>query len=82
MDFSHYYLMYGWKPRLPIDIKFGLMSPRTEDHSRNEFVARLNVWFQKSYEIAQTVQGFINLGKTMSIFNCPSIQFLQIDAES
>ena len=28
MDFSPYYLMYGHKPQLPIDIKFGLTSPQ------------------------------------------------------
>ena len=37
-DFSLYYLMYRCKPRLPIDIKFGLTSPQTEEHFPN------NIW--------------------------------------
>ena len=32
MDFSPYYLMYGYKP----------MSPKTEEHSHQKFLARLS----------------------------------------
>ena len=41
-NFSPYNLMYGCKPRLPIDIKFGLKSPKTEENSHNKFVARFS----------------------------------------
>ena len=52
MDVSPYYLMYGCKPRLPINIKFGLMSHKTEEHLHYEFVAKLNKQLQKCYELA------------------------------
>ena len=38
MDFSLYYLMYGYKPRLPIDIKFGLTSPKPKS------ILIINLW--------------------------------------
>ena len=49
MDFGPYYLMYRHKPRLSIDIKFHLMSPKTEEHLHNEFVAKLNTQLRKCY---------------------------------
>ena len=51
-DFSPYYLMYRCKPRLPIDIKFALMSPKTKEHSHNNFVARLSAQLWKCYKLA------------------------------
>ena len=42
IDFSPYYLMYGWKPRLPIDLRFGLASPQAEEHSCNKCLAKLD----------------------------------------
>ena len=33
-------VMYGCKPRLPIDIWFGLNSPQSEEHSHNKFLAK------------------------------------------
>ena len=56
MDFSPYYLMYGHKPRLGIDIKFGLTSPQTQEHSHNKFVARLSTQLQQCYELANRHQ--------------------------
>ena len=41
-DFSPYYLMYGQKLRLPIDIKFSLASTQAEECSHNEFLAKLS----------------------------------------
>ena len=41
-DFSLYYLMYGWKLRLPINIMFGLTSLQAEECSHHEFLAKLN----------------------------------------
>ena len=43
MDFNSYYLMYRWKPRLPIDIRFSLASPKAEECSHNTFLAKLSV---------------------------------------
>ena len=48
-DFSPYYLMHGHNPSLLIDIKFGLTSHKTKEHSHNKFVARLSAQFQKCY---------------------------------
>ena len=42
MDFSPIYLMYRWKPRFPIDIRFGLTSPQAEECSHNKFLAKLS----------------------------------------
>ena len=56
IDLSLYYLMYGHKPRFPIDIKFGLTSPKTEEHSHNEFVAKLSTQLQKCYKLANRHQ--------------------------
>ena len=51
-DFSPYYLMYGCKPRLPIDIRFGLASLHSKEHSHNRFVAKLSARLQQCYESA------------------------------
>ena len=56
MDFSPYYLMYRWKPRLPTDIRFGLASPQAEKHSQNKFLAKLSVWLRWCYELADLHQ--------------------------
>ena len=40
-DFSPYYLMYWYKSQLPIDIRFGLTSPQSEEHSHNKLMAKL-----------------------------------------
>ena len=41
MDFSPYYVMHRHKLGLPIDIKFGLMSSQTREHSHHKFVDKL-----------------------------------------
>ena len=56
MDFSPYYLMYGWKPRLPIDIRFRLALPQAEEHSHNKFLANLSAWLRWCYELADLHQ--------------------------
>ena len=40
------------KPRLPIDIKFGCISPQTKEHSHNKFVARLSGQLWQCSELA------------------------------
>ena len=42
MDFSPYYLMYGCKSRLPIEIQFGLTSPQSEECSHNKFMVKIS----------------------------------------
>ena len=54
--FSPYSLMYGQKPRLPIDIKLGLVSPQAEGHSHNKFLAKLNTWLRWCYQLADLHQ--------------------------
>ena len=41
--------MFGWKLRLPIDIKFGLTSSQAEKHSHKNF-GKLNAWLRWCYE--------------------------------
>ena len=48
--------MYGWKPRLPIDINFGLASPQAKECSINEFLATLNAQLRWCYELADLHQ--------------------------
>ena len=48
-DFSPYYLMYGCKPRLPIDIQFGL-------NSCNKFLAKLSTQLWWCYKLADQHQ--------------------------
>ena len=45
-DFSPYYLMYGWKPRLSINIRLRLPSPQAEEHSHNNLLAKLSAWLR------------------------------------
>ena len=45
-DFSPYYLMYGCKTWLPIDIRFGLTSPQSEECSHNKFLVNLSAKLQ------------------------------------
>ena len=56
MDFSPYYLMYGHIPRLPIDIQFGLSSPKSEEWSHNKFLAKLSAQLWWYYELANQHQ--------------------------
>ena len=56
IDFSSYYLMYGWKPRHPIDIRFGLTLPQAEGHSCNKFFAKHSAWLSWCYELANLHQ--------------------------
>ena len=51
-DFSPYYFMYGWKPRLPIDIRFGLASHQAGEHSHNKFLAKLSAQLRWCHELA------------------------------
>ena len=51
-DLSPNYLMYRHKPRLPTDIWFGLTSPQSEEHSHNQFLAKLSTQLQWCYELA------------------------------
>ena len=55
-DFSSYYLMYRWKHQLPIDIKFGLVSPQAEEYSHNKFLAKLNAQLKWCYELSDPQQ--------------------------
>ena len=55
-DLGPYCLMYGCKPRLPIDKKFSLTSPKAQEHSHNKFVARLSTSLQQCYELANRHQ--------------------------
>ena len=41
-DFSPYYLMYRHKARLPIDIRFSITSPQSEECSHKKFLAKLH----------------------------------------
>ena len=52
MDFSPYHLIDRSKHRLPIDIKFGLMSLQIEEYSHNRFVAKLSTQLWQCYEVA------------------------------
>ena len=56
VDFSPYYLMYGHKPRLPIDNKFSLLSSQTGEHSHNKFVAKLSTQLWQCYELTDRHQ--------------------------
>ena len=56
MDVSPYYLMYGWKPRLPIDIWFCLTSPQSKECSYNKFLAKLSAQLWWCYELADQYQ--------------------------
>ena len=55
-DFSPYYLMYGWKPRLSIDIRFALTSPQDEECSHNKFLTKLSAQLRWYYELANLHQ--------------------------
>ena len=50
------YLMHTWKPRLPIDIRFGLASPKAEKHSHNKFLAKLSAQLRWCYDLANLHQ--------------------------
>ena len=56
MHLSLYYLMYGQKPRLPIDNRFRLASPQAEKHSNNKFLGKLNAPLKWCYELADLHQ--------------------------
>ena len=56
IDCSPYYLMYGKKPKLPIDIKFGLVSPQAEEYSHNKFLAKLSAQLRGCYELTDLHQ--------------------------
>ena len=51
-DFRPYYLMYGQKLRLPMEIKFGLTSPQGEVHTHNKFLAKHSAQLRWCYELA------------------------------
>ena len=44
--------MYGWKPWLPIDIRFRLTSPQAEEQSNYKFLAKLSAMLRWCYELA------------------------------
>ena len=51
-DISPYFLMYGSKLQLSIDIQFGLTCPHSEKHSHSKFMARLSAQLCWCYEVA------------------------------
>ena len=51
-----YYLMYRCKSHLPIDIPFGLISPQSEEHFHNKFMAKLSAQLWWCYELANQHQ--------------------------
>ena len=48
--------MYGCKPRLPIDIRFGLTSPQSEEHFHKKFLAKLSTQLWWCYELPNQYQ--------------------------
>ena len=51
--YSPYYLMFGRRPRLPIDLLFPTRRMQTLTHTIDEYVASLYDRLQKSLVIAQ-----------------------------
>ena len=51
-DFSPYYLMPGWKPRLPVDLRFGLMSTKLVKRSHNKLIQWLSEHLKWCYKLA------------------------------
>ena len=55
-DVSPYHLLYGQKPRLPIDIKSELASPQAEECSHDRFLDKLSAQLRWYYELADLHQ--------------------------
>ena len=54
-DFSPYYLMYRWLPRLPIDIEYGVTQPELIDKSRQSYARKLKAHLNWAFKIAEDV---------------------------
>ena len=53
MGYSPYYLMFGWRPRLPIDLLFPTRQKHNLTCTIDEYVETLYKHLQKSVKIAQ-----------------------------
>ena len=53
MGFSPYYLMFGWRPWLPIDLLFPTRQEHNLTHTIDEYVETLYWHLQKSVKLAQ-----------------------------
>lgn len=51
--FSPYELLFGWQPRLPVDIAFRLPAKHGSAKSYSEYVKKLKARLQESYQIAK-----------------------------
>ena len=54
-DFSPYYLMFGWKPGLPIDTLFGTNTSDLKGNTRTKYVENLKWRIELAYKTANEV---------------------------
>ena len=54
-DFSLYYVMFGWKPHLPIDIHFGTNTADLKGNTSTKYVENLKWRIEWPYKTASKV---------------------------
>ena len=54
-DFSYYYLMFGWKPCLLIDILFGTNTADLKGNSSSKYIENLKQRIEWAYKSANEV---------------------------
>ena len=52
-NFTPYFLMYGRRPRLPIDIEYGVTLPDLTAHSRHNYAQKLKARLDWAYRVAR-----------------------------
>ena len=53
--FSQFYLMYGIKPMLPIDVQFGVRTPDIVAFTSNSYIQKLQKRLEWAYKSAQEI---------------------------
>ena len=56
MEFSPYYVMFGWKPILGLDLQFGLQPKEQLHQAHHEYVSQLEDKLHWAYNLAQEMQ--------------------------